>query len=101
MKLRSGKTLSTFPSKLNDELETKLQEFKTLFSGNMQHAKELLDIIIEATSTDIRIAIRAKIEENYDIHNVAEINPLMGAAGGLACLLIKYPQYHDIIENKI
>lgn len=105
MKLRSGKILPSreykLPEKLDNLLETRLQKFKTLFSDNPEHAKELLKIISKSKSIEIRFDIREKIEEVYDINDPEKINPLMGAAGDIAWLLVGSPQYHDIIEKRI
>lgn len=102
MKLRSGKTLSTLPSKLNNELETKLQEFKKTFAENPKHAKELLNIISEAWNGGVRFEIRDKIEEVYNNNEIpGGTGDLMGAAGELAWVLVFNPNYHDIISERI
>lgn len=104
MKLRSGKTLSILPSKLNNELETKLQEFKKTFAENPEHAKELLNIISEAWNGGIRFEIRDKIEEitdPQDRNTIIKRNIEEGAAGELAWILVLNPNYHDIISERI
>jgi hypothetical protein len=104
MKLRSGKILTTFPSKLNNELETRLQNFKIVFTDNPKHAKELLDVISEVWNWDFRFAIRdklAEITDPQDRNTIIKRNIEEGAAGELACLLVGNPQYHDIIEKRI
>ena len=104
MKLRSGKTLSTLPSKLNNELETRLQNFKIVFTDNPEHAKELLDVISDVWNWDFRFAIRdklAEITDPQDRNTIIKRNIEEGAAGELACLLVGNPQYHDIIEKRI
>jgi hypothetical protein len=114
MKLRSGKVLPTrhsaLPPVLEEELETRLQEFKTLISGNKQHAKELLNIITKYICMDDRMLIREKIEEVYDI-NLLETHSLMRASGYLARLLFGNssfyrehyiePEYHDLIQARM
>jgi hypothetical protein len=101
MKLKSGKILSTFPSKLDKKLDAMLQDFKVLFSDNPKHAKELLDIISEIDSIGYRFVLRGKIEEVYDVNNLKKTTPLMESAGELAWLLVDNPIYHDIIETRI
>jgi hypothetical protein len=120
MKLRSGKILpsppivvsrlkpSVLPEALDNDLKNDLQCFKTLFSSNPKHAKELLDIISQAQDGGIRFAIRDKMEEitdprdpNMDDATYTKKATQHGAAGDLACLLILNPQYHDIISERI
>jgi len=104
MKLRSGKVLPTRHSELPEELENilerDLENFKTLFSGNSQHAKELLKIISMTRNDEIRFAIRSKVGEIYD-ENLVETHSLMGAAGKLACFLLDHPEYRIMIVKKI
>lgn len=105
MKLRSGKELpirhSQLPEDLDDLLETRLQNFKILFSDNPQHAKELLHIISGSYSISCHFSMREKIEEIYDNTNPKKINPLMGGAGALMTLIVNEPEYHDLIEKRI
>lgn len=104
MKLRSGKVIDhrKLPKKLENELESDLQNFKTAFSANLKHAKELLEVISEAQSIAARVPIRNKIDEAYD-YNIRPggTGDLEGAATKLACTLIFHPRYHDIIETRI
>jgi len=104
MQLRSGKVLPSYPDRLpetlSNELETKLQNFKILFLGNLQHAAELLKVISNSYNIDARFPIRDKIEEIYD-KNSAETAKLMGAAGDLAWFLVDNHQYHKIIATTI
>lgn len=105
MKLRSGKVIVCKPSKLpkevDDILEHRLQNFKKLFSGNKEHAKELLKTINKAQNIEIRFDIKEKIEEVYNKNNPEEINPLLEAAGSVSRVLIYNPEYRDIIKTKI
>ena len=104
MQLRSGKVLPSYPDRLpetlSNELETKLQNFKMLFLGDLQHAKELLEVISNAYSINARFSIRDKIEEIYDKNSV-ETSKLMGIAGDLAWFLVNNNQYHKIIAITI
>ena len=108
MKLRSGRELperiDKLPEDLDSLLEDRLQEFKTLFSNNPQHANELLKIISKAISIEIRFAIRDKLEEitdPQDRNTIIKRDTESEVAGSLARVLIYNPQYHDIIEDRI
>lgn len=104
MKLRSGKVLPTridrLPEDLDNLLETRLQEFKKMFSDNPQHAKELLKTISKAKNGDARVYISSKVEEAYD-PNLIETHSLLRTAGELLRCLIYNPEYHDLIEDRI
>lgn len=115
MKLRSGKIIHSspreLPKELNDELETELQNFKKLFSNNLQHAKELLNLISRCKYVDHRVDVSEKVVEEYDINKPTEIAPLMLAAGDLMRLIIGtnsfykehniIPKYYDLIQTRI
>jgi len=115
MKLRSGKELPAridrLPKDLDNLLKTRLQEFKTLFSGNPQHAKELLNLISKCKSRDNRVDVSEKVAEEYDINKPIEITPLMVAAADLMRLLVGNssfyrdhhiePEYHDLIQARM
>ena len=114
MKLRSGKVLpshsSIGPKELNDKLVTSLQNFKTLFSGNIQHAKELLKLISKCKSPDDRFIVREKVAQVYN-ENKLETSSLSAEAGNLMRLVVGnsvfykdhsiIPDYHDIIVKRI
>lgn len=104
IQLRSGKVVKftggILPQELDNNLETKLQNFKTLFSGNLEHAKELLKLITHARSVDFRFSLREKIGEVYDM-NKSETKELRGAAGAVTWTLVFNPDYHDAIIKKI
>ena len=100
MKLGSAHVKDQLPEALEKKLQEEMQTFKQVFSGNKQHAKELLEIISKAHNDAVRFDISDKIHEIAD-PNDAGTNFLMGAAGGLACTLIFNPEFHDIIQNKI
>lgn len=104
MKLRSGRELperiDNLPEDLDSLLEDRLQEFKTLFSNNPQHAKELLKLISKCKYLDHRIDVREKVEQIYD-ENVLETIPMIRLAGELMRLVIGNYQYHDIIDKRM
>lgn len=105
IQLRSGKVVKftggILPEELNNSLETKLQNFKRLFSGNLEHAKELLKIISKAQTIEIRFNIREKVHEVSDQNNPSKTNPLLSAAGNVAWALVFNPDYRDAILKKI
>ncbi|MCI4437199.1 MAG: hypothetical protein JHC33_10380 [Ignisphaera sp.] len=115
MKLRSGKMLKsrvdTLPKKLEDELEADLENFKTLFSGNLQHAKELLNLISTCRYTDHRVLVSEKVGEGYDLNKPVETTKFLRAAGELMRLVIGSssfyrenniePEYYDIMRTKV
>jgi hypothetical protein len=116
MKLRSGRVLNPMPEKLGEEVETKLREFRTLFSGNPQHAQDLLSMIIQCSEPDdcfrSRFIISDKIQEVYRDNDrpIVGIAPLLKASGDLMWLLTGYSDfykenhirynYHDIIQER-
>lgn len=114
IKLRSGKVIvskpSKLPKKLNDVLEENLQNFKTLFSGNPQHAKELLNLISKCKYKDNRSDVSDKIEEEYGLMGASETAPLFMVAGELMRLELGYsifykeldiePKYYDLIKSR-
>lgn len=115
MKLRSGKVLNPLPGKLGEEVETKLQIFRTLFSGNPQHAKELLSMIIQFSKPDTcfrtRFLLSDKIEEVYHDSNIpGGVGSLLKASGDLMWLLTGYSDfykenhiqydYHNVIQER-
>lgn len=105
MKLRSGRELperiDKLPVNLENLLETKLHEFKTLFSNNLQHAYELLKLISKCKYRDHRIDVREKVAQMYDENNPATTAPLMRTAGDLMRLVIGNYQYHEIIVKRM
>lgn len=105
MKLRSGKELPAridrLPEDLDSLLETKLQEFKTLFSNNPQHANELLKLISKCKYIDHRIDVREKVAQMYDENKPETTAPLMRTAGDLMRFVIGNYQYHDIIHKRM
>jgi hypothetical protein len=104
MKLRSGKVLpirvDKLPEDLDNLLEARLHEFKTMFSNNPQHAKELLNLISKCKSRDNRIDVRQKVAEGYD-ENELETVPLTAAAGGLMRLVVGNYEYHNLIQTRM
>ncbi len=101
IKLRSGRALNTFPYNLDRKLAIMLQDYKGMTSEDSKHARELLDIISESDNVGYRFIIAKKTEEVYSPHNLEKITPIMGVTGALAHLLIDYPQYHDVLAEKM
>lgn len=106
MKLRSGRELPVridrLPEDLDNLLETKLEEFKTLFSSNREHAKELLHIISGSYSISCRHPIVEKIGEIYNT-NSSTTEPLIRKAGELMTLIVYSPdpESHKIIAKRM
>jgi hypothetical protein len=101
MKLGTAHVKGQLPEALEKQLQEEMQMFKMIFSGNKQHAKELLEIISKASNDAVRFPLRDKIHEISSAQDPEKTNPLLGAAGGLACTLVYNPDYYDIIQSKI
>jgi hypothetical protein len=104
MKLRSGRALPAridrLPEDLDNLLDMRLHEFKTLFSGNPQHAKELLHMIGGSYSISCRHPIVEKIGEIYNT-NSSTTEPLIRKAGELMTLIVYSPECHEIIAKRM
>jgi hypothetical protein len=101
MKLGSAHVKDQLPEALEKDLQEKMQTFKQMFSGNKQHAKELLEIISNAKTDGARFDISDKVHEISSAQDPEKTNPLLGAAGHLTWILVDNVDYYDIIQEKI
>ena len=87
MKLRSGKILGKkeFPTALQTELDSDLEDFKKLFADYKEVAREVLNMITDADSFNTVYQIK-NILQDAEIHD--EHRALGGTCGSLVGLVI-------------
>lgn len=110
MKLRSGTTL--LPLALGKELKDNLNEIKTLLVDEKDFKKELLKVVLEATSLNSINTLSRIVKDSFDQETYQdEIQSLIDNSSSLVALLLGQsrvyydfsisPVFHDEIEQVI